>query len=610
MRNIIIGTAGHVDHGKTSLIEAMTGYNGDELPEEKERGITIDLSFSNMKRGDVNVSFIDVPGHEKLVKNMISGAFGFDATLFAIDANEGIMPQTIEHLEVLNILNVKNIIVALTKVDLATPEIIEKRKREIEELFKQYENLKLLKIFETSIKDKESIEKLKDYLFNLPPREFNESKFFRYYIDRVFTLKGIGTVVTGTVLSGRLKLKDEVYVNEIEEMTTVKNLQVHGENVDEIHTHQRAAINLNISHKKLKKGYILSTKGYLRGFKFIDVYVKPIHNKEIYHNMDIVFISGAKKIHGKLLMFDENQKEGYATIKLQEKAYLVYNDPFVILHNGRVVGGGKVLNPIADPIKKRKKLEILKALDKKDFEKAFSLLVKNHKRGFGLIQSYQRFNMTPYEALEIAKKLDDVYIDEENKNIFSLEAKEEIKNLVKQTYEKNNFAFLSPTSIKQKIKWASVGLIKDVMDELVNEGYLVKEGNIYKKKELKNANVLTSVEQRLLAVLENSGATPDAPYNIYEKLNIDRKVGDNAMKRLTSAKKVVRLAHNIFVATNHLVTMVQKMKDIIKKRGYIDVKVFKEEMPMSRKYIVAYLDYLDNLGDIEKIDNKRYLKNS
>jgi selenocysteine-specific elongation factor len=148
------------------------------------------------------------------------------------------------------------------------------------------------------------------------------------------------------------------------------------------------------------------------------------------------------------------------------------------------------------------------------------------------------------------------------------------------------------------------------MDELVKEEYLVKEGNIYKKKELKNANVLTSVEQRLLAVLENSGATPDAPYNIYEKLNIDRKVGDNAMKRLTSAKKVVRLAHNIFVATNHLVAMVQKMKDIIKKRGYIDVKVFKEEMPMSRKYIVAYLDYLDNLGDIEKIDNKRYLKNS
>ena len=137
MRNIIVGTAGHVDHGKTSLIEAMTGYNGDELKEEKERGITIDLSFTNMKREDVNVAFIDVPGHEKLVKNMISGAFGFDASLFAIDAREGIMPQTVEHLEVLNILKVKNIIVALTKSDLADTQTLEKRKEEIRKEIEQ-----------------------------------------------------------------------------------------------------------------------------------------------------------------------------------------------------------------------------------------------------------------------------------------------------------------------------------------------------------------------------------------------------------------------------------------------------------------------------------------
>jgi len=183
MRNIIIGTAGHIDHGKTSLIEAMTGYNGDELKEEKERGITIDLSFTNMKKGDINVSFIDVPGHERLLKNMISGAFGFDATLLVIDINEGVMPQTIEHLEVLNILKVKNIIVALSKCDLANKDRIEKRKKEIKELIKKY-NLNLLKIFETSIYNDKSIEKLKNYLFTLPPRKINNVKFFRCYIKR------------------------------------------------------------------------------------------------------------------------------------------------------------------------------------------------------------------------------------------------------------------------------------------------------------------------------------------------------------------------------------------------------------------------------------------
>ena len=608
MRNIIIGTAGHVDHGKTSLIEAMTGYNGDELKEEKERGITIDLSFTNMKRDDVNVAFIDVPGHEKLVKNMISGAFGFDASLFAIDAREGIMPQTVEHLEVLNILKVKNIIVALTKSDLADSETIEKRKEEIKKLISNFPNLHLMEIFTTSIYDKESIEKLKNYLFNLPPRNITHSKFFRYYIDRVFSLKGIGTVVTGTVLSGKVKLKDNIYINETKTLTTVKNLQVHGENVKEAYTHQRVAINLNINHNELKKGYLLSTKGYLRGFKLIDVYIKPALNKEIFHNMDVLFISGAKRIPAKLLMFNPEDKKGYATIKLQEKAFLVFEDPFVILHNGRVVGGGEVLNPISDPIKKKKKLALLKALNKKDFKVAFKILVENHKRGFGLLQSYQRFNLTPKEALNIAKSLDNVFIDEENYNVFSVEVKKEIEKVIKDTYEKNRFAFLSPASLKLRLKWASTELIKSVLDNMVKEGFLIKEDNIYKRKDAANVDVEKSVEHRLYTLLDNSGLTPDAPYNIYEKLNIDRIVGDNALKKLTASKKVIRLAHNLFVTDKNINLAIKKMKEIIKNKGYIDIKTFKEEMPMSRKYIVAYLDYLDNLSDIEKRDNKRYLK--
>ncbi len=606
MRNIIIGTAGHVDHGKTSLIEAMTGYNGDELKEEKERGITIDLSFTNMKKGDVNVAFIDVPGHEKLVKNMISGAFGFDATLFAIDTNEGIMPQTIEHLEVLDILKVKNIIVALTKKDLATPELIEKRKKEIKELISKFKNLKLLDIFPTSIKDKETIEKLKDYLFNLPPREITHSKFFRYYVDRVFSLKGIGTVVTGTVLSGKVKLKDKIYINETKTLTNIKNLQVHGENVSEAYTHQRVAINLNIPHTEIKKGYLLSTKGYLRGFNRIDVYVHPVEGKELFHNMEILFISGAKRVRGKLLFIDK--EKGLATIKLDENVFLVYKDPFVILHQGRVYGGGEVLNPINDPIKKKKKKIYLEHLKEGDLLKVFEFLVSQHKKGFGLLQSYQRFNISPNEALEIAKNLKNAIVDEENFNLYHIDVIDEIKKIIKDIYEKNRLAFISPSSLSSQLKWASEYLTKLVLDEFVKEGYLQKEGNIYKRKDLGNVNILSSVEQRLYSILDNEGLMPEAPYNLYTRLNIDRKVGDNALKKLTSAKKVVRLSHNLFVTSKNLTIAINKMKDIIKKRGYIDVKVFKEEMPMSRKYIIAYLDYLDNLGDIIKKDNKRYLK--
>lgn len=167
---------------------------------------------------------------------------------------------------------------------------------------------------------------------------------------------------------------------------------------------------------------------------------------------------------------------------------------------------------------------------------------------------------------------------------------------------------MSPASLKLRLKWASEKLIETVLNEFVEEGFLIKEGNIYKRKDLGNVNIEKSVEHRLYTLLDNSGLTPLAPYNIYEKLNIDRKVGDHAMKNLTKSKKVIRLAHNLFVTDKNLNLAIKKMREIMEKKGYIDIKTFKEEMPMSRKYIVAYLDYLDNMGDIIKIENKRYLK--
>lgn len=183
MQYSIVGTAGHVDHGKTALITALTGFEGDSLEEEKRRGITINLSFSSMQNKEKNVAFIDVPGHEKLLKNMIAGAFGFDASLVVIDANEGIMPQSKEHLEILNLLHVKNIIIALTKKDLASEAIIEERKVEIIEHFKTLKNLHLVEIIPVSIYEPSSIERLKNALFALPVTPKKSNGLFRYYVD-------------------------------------------------------------------------------------------------------------------------------------------------------------------------------------------------------------------------------------------------------------------------------------------------------------------------------------------------------------------------------------------------------------------------------------------
>jgi len=610
LNHIIVGTAGHIDHGKTALVESLTGYNGDELKEEKERGMTIDLSFSNLTDGKTNVAFIDVPGHEKLIKNMISGAFGFDISLFVIDVNEGVMPQTIEHLEVLNFLDINDIIIVLSKCDLVSKDTIKKRKNEIQKYLKKYKNLNLLKIFDTSIKDEKSIIRLKDFLLNL---RLNKKKpidnFFRYYIDRVFTVKGFGEVTTGTVLNGSIQKNEKVYVCETNQSITVKNIQIHGQTCVKANKHQRAALNLNIPHGKLKKGYLLSNKGYFRGFKSIDIFVKNSESNTIKHNSSVLFLYGSKSISAKLSLYSEEKiNEGYlvkATFK--EKIYIMHNDRFILLANNNVLAGGIVLDSTHDPIKKNKKIPLLKALLKKDYVEAFSILVNNHKRGFGLISSIQRFSLSHDEAMSITDKMNGVFTDKKALVVYPESSKVYIKDIILNIYEKNPYAFLSPNSLMLRIKWASESLIKTVLDTLVETNYLEIKKNIYKRVDIDDINIEKEVQGKIEDILESSNFTPPAPYNIYDDLDIDRKMGDNILKKLTTSKKVVRIAHNLFVSSKNLSKVLSIQKEIIQEEGYIDIVLFKNRLSLSRKYAIGYLEYLDKLDEIRKDGNKRYL---
>jgi len=606
-RYMIVGTAGHIDHGKTSLIEALTGYNGDELEEEKQRGITIDLSFSSMQRDDKTIAFIDVPGHEKLVKNMISGAFGFDICMFSVAANEGCMPQTIEHIEVLNFLGVHNILFVLTKCDLANQNFIKKREEEIKELLKNYPKMNLLDIKKVSIKDKQSIDKLKEYLFSLNVnRQNSQEKFFRYYIDRVFSVKGFGEVVTGTVLNGSIKTGDKVLVSELEREINIKNIQIHSHNSPKASKHQRAALNLNIPHGKLKKGYLLTTKGYFRGFNAVETYLKSTQAGGLQHNSIVQFISGAKSTTAKIHLYDIDIDDGkLAKISFENKMYLMHGDNFVLLGNGNVIGGGVVLDPLNDPIKKSKKIPILVSLLKKDYKTSFSLLAKNHKKGFGLVSSIQRFGKTHEEALEIAKTLEDIFIDEKELVLYPLSTKEILKNEIKNIYEKNPYAMLSPSSLALRMKWASHSFIENSLQEFVKSGFLEIVNNIYKRVDIGDINFEKELSTRVLQILEHEGFAPTAPYNLYDRLDIDRKLGDKTLKKLTSSKKVVRIAHNLFITSNNLSKIVAIQKEIIKNEGYIDIKNFREKLNLSRKYLIGYLEYLDRFDEIKREDNKR-----
>ncbi len=606
MRDVIVGTAGHVDHGKTALIEAMTGYNGDEMAQEKERGITIDLSFSNMRRDGVNVAFIDVPGHERLIKTMASGAFGFDAALLVVAADEGVMPQTREHLAVLDLLGVRRLVVALSKSDRVDAAQIARRQEEIGRLLREaYPAMELQALVPTSIHDPESIERLRQILFSLPPRPKGDAPFFRYYIDRVFSPRGVGTVVTGTVLAGRVRKGEKLNVAELGKPVTVRNIQVHGEDRQEAYTHQRAALNLDIPHTKLHKGYLLASRGYFRGFERIDVSVRQLGEKELPHGSEVLFISGAKRVEAKILYYADSR---FAALHLKQKVYTRFGDPYLLLASGRVAAGGEILVPISEPIRKNRKLPLLEALQRREFETAFSILLANHRRGFGLISSQQRFAMSHDEALAVARRIAGAYVDEEGLVLYPREALQEVESAIRRIYETNPNALLAPASVVLRIKWASEKLAAEVMERLGKSGFLRQAEGLWLRADRDPAELIDALPEQLYGILEEEGLTPEAPYDLYDRLDLDRKRGDEALKILTRAKKVVRLAHNLFVTEANLRRALALMRELMVKHGYLDIRLFKAETGMSRKYCIAYLEYLDKQGDVGREGERRIPK--
>ncbi|MGJ0376437.1 selenocysteine-specific translation elongation factor [Aliarcobacter cryaerophilus] len=608
MSNIIIGTAGHIDHGKTALIRALNGFEGDSTNEEKQRGITIDLSFSNLTRAERNIAFIDVPGHEKLIKNMIAGAFGFDYVMLVVSAKEGLMPQTIEHIEILSLLGIKNLILVITKKDLVDEKMLKEKESKIVEFLNEFEfNIKFIKT--VSIYDEKSIEDLKNTLFTISNSTKNEENFFRFYVDRVFSVKGSGTVVTGTVLGKKIELEEKVFIPHLQKETKIKNIQVHNQNAIEANISSRAALNLSsVDIKSLQRGDIITKKGFLRGFDTIDISFKCLKNKKLNHNQTYTLFIGAKKTDVKVLLFDSltSLEDGFATLKMDEKIFTVFGEKVILRSANDTICGGVILNPIYDPMNKNQKRDLLKNLYKKDFKNAFKILLEAHKRGLGVVSSTQRFALSHDESLEFANSLEDVFVDKKELVIYPIKTKDEIVEFIKNIYTKNSYALLSSSSINLRVPWASIEFINSALDDLVQNGFLVKEGQLYKNANIKE-DITKELENIFLERLKSEDITPTAPYNIYDDLDIDRKLGDDILKSLTAKKDVIRLQHNLFIHSQSLNKIIKSMREIIKEDGFIEIFNFKQRFDLSRKYLVCYLDYLDNFSDIKKVENRRVL---
>lgn len=390
-RDLILGTAGHIDHGKTALVKALTGIDCDRLPEEKQRGITIDIGFANLDLGEYRLGIVDVPGHERFIKNMLAGATGIDLVLLIVAADDSVMPQTREHLEILKLLGIRHGLIALTKADLVDETTREVVILEIRELVKN-SFLADAPIVPTSAVTGMGIEQLKAELVAACKRISPESSspvvagpvgWFRLPIDRAFVVQGHGTVVTGSVASGSAKVGDTLDWHKGDgtvEMVRVRTLTNHGHPVEEVHRGQRAGVNLaGVPHEAVRRGQELCAPGYLAPSRVITVrlYSSPEFRRPIKHRLPARLHVGTAEVMATVSLLDCDQVNpgqwGLAQLFLDAPVTVVWGQAFVLRDSSaeHTLGGGQVLQPVATKIRRRhvESLERVEQLWSDDAEK-------------------------------------------------------------------------------------------------------------------------------------------------------------------------------------------------------------------------------------------------
>ena len=415
MRHTVVGTAGHIDHGKSSLIISLTGYDPDRLKEEKETGMTTDLGFAFL--GD-SITIIDVPGHEKFIKNMLSGVSTLDIALFVVAADDGVMPQTVEHFEILQLLGIQHGIIALTKVDMVEPDWVELVKEDLHELVKGT-FLENAPIFSVSNQTGEGVAELKTTLFELaetlPPRA--DRGIFRLWIDRVFTIKGAGTIAAGTVLSGELKPGDKLDLLPAEKTLRVKKVQVHNKPKEKSVIGERVAINLmNVDVDEIKRGDLLASEGYFTPTYMFNARLHLLSSckKPLKNRARVRLHLGTAEILCRVINLEKSDfypgTESIVQFRLEEKAAPDVGDAFVIrdYSPGRTIGGGVVLETHPEKLKylPDEKIEVLEDISDADPEKMLEYHLRiNPQRNFTLETIAREKALSLKDAADLVQSL-------------------------------------------------------------------------------------------------------------------------------------------------------------------------------------------------------------
>lgn len=412
MANIVIGTAGHIDHGKTTLIKALTGIDTDTTKEEKKRGMSINLGFAYLNLpNQQRVGFVDVPGHEKFIKNMVAGLPGLNLILLVIDASEGIMPQTKEHIDILNLLGIHHFLIVLTKIDTIDAEL---KELVIEDIRDQllHTPLEKAEIIETDAISGKGIKQLlkKIEAYTEQTSEQVSSGTPRLNIDRVFSVKGFGTVVTGTLLEGELTVGENCYLYPNKRKVRIRNLQVHENNVQKAYAGQRTAINLaNITREEVTRGDVLSTADSLEESWMLDVKVTCLAGTDGGINLwdRVRVLIGTKEIMARTVPLGLDwigpNEEGFLQLRLEEKVSVKEKDRFILRSYSpmHTIAGGEVLNAVPKKHRRFKQaiLESLKAKENGNLNSMIIDFMLNKKQPFTVEKELLAYLGVPLDQL-------------------------------------------------------------------------------------------------------------------------------------------------------------------------------------------------------------------
>ena len=618
----VIGTAGHVDHGKSTLVEALTGIDPDRLAEEKERGMTIDLGFAWLRLPSGNeVSIVDVPGHERFVNNMLAGVGGVDLALLVVAADESVMPQTREHLAILDLLQIRRGLVAVTKKDLVDEDWLEIVSDDVEEALKGTV-LEGSPIVTVSAMTREGLPELVSAIDSLleetePKRDLGRP---RLPIDRSFTIAGFGTVVTGTLIDGVLSVGQEMELVVSGRPTRIRGLQTHRQKLEQAVAGSRVAANLaGVPHDELSRGEVLTTRGWLRPTTALDVRLRVIPDAPhpIRHNMFVTVHTGSSEGIGRVRLLEKDRAEPgestWAQLKLNAPTAVVKGDYFVIRSNQTTLGGGKVVDPHArrhrrmhEPILDRLAVMekgsdrdvLLKTIEMSE-PSEFQHLVNRANLGPAAARSELETMAAEKLVVTLGRRVTGPGVFVYTASGWATVADKARKFL--ETYHRQHPLRKGAPKEELRSRLSISGQVfNNVFLRLQEHGVVVEEGTLARLPD--HTPHLTDAQkaaaEAYMRLLEGDPYSPPT----------DSPIDPEVLNLLADEGKVVRVSENVVFSASAYRDMVDKISAYIRERGEITVADVRDMFGTSRKYALALMDALDHQRVTRRVGDARVLR--